>query len=472
MEKKMTLAQAAKQVVSALDAPISEEEFIERVFEIYPTKAKTPTSSLKNTLRFDLDGEVLIYLDKEKIIPLNKFISGVRIRIPVDGQMAGDGYITADALQPFYPGWRYWQKEIFFQNKNEEVIPTKSVTIKLDIPEDVPGIFTRDEAKAYEILEWFIENDVQEGDSIIVTAKRWDPFIGLLECEKRQDRRQEKIEAFNKEFADTLFDLLENSRDERIYVRHALPKVYALLSDPYGYPGDHWRQILEKDGRMLFTGFDITYADMYEFDPFEPFSDEQLSRINKNYDENQAGIVYRFKAFPEYTKKIWREIEIRGNQTLSTLDSILRDAFQHDPDDHLGGFWKRVPRGNTKRFREVDLGTINPFEEGDGAEIRIGSLDLKVGDQLKYVYDFGDWLEHFLALEETSAVQKGIEYPRIVAQNKPRYRYCPSCKEKGKKTIATMLCIECSNRQQKDIEVCENCFDEKHEEHYGVEILY
>jgi hypothetical protein len=245
-----------------------------------------------------------------------------------------------------------------------------------------------------------------------------------------------------------------------------------LLSDPYGYPGDHWRQILEKDGRMLFTGFDITYADMYEFDPFEPFSDEQLSRINKNYDENQAGIVYRFKAFPEYTKKIWREIEIRGNQTLSTLDSILRDAFQHDPDDHLGGFWKRVPRGNTKRFREVDLGTINPFEEGDGAEIRIGSLDLKVGDQLKYVYDFGDWLEHFLALEETSAVQKGIEYPRIVAQNKPRYRYCPSCKEKGKKTIATMLCIECSNRQEKDIEVCENCFDEKHEEHYGVEILY
>ncbi len=472
MEKKMTLAQAAKQVVSTLDTPISEEEFIERVFEIYPTKAKTSTSSLKNTLRFDLDGEILIYLNKDKIIPLNKFISGLRLRIPVDGQMAGDGYITVDSLQPFYPGWRYGQKGIFFQSANGEEIPTKSVTIKLDIPEDVPEIFARTEAEAYEVLDWFIVNNIQEGDSIIVTAKGWNPFIGMLECEKYQDRQQDKIEAFNKEFADTLFELLENSRDERLYVRHALPKVYAMLSDPYGYPGDHWRQILEKDGRMFFTGFDITYADMYEFDPFEPLSDEQLSRINEKYDESQARIVYRFKAFPEYTKRIWREIEIRGDQTLSELDRIMRDAFQHDPYDHLGGFWKRVPRGNTKRFREVDLSTINPFEEGDGAEIRVGSLDLKVGDQLKYVYDFGDWLEHFLSLEETSTVEKGAEYPRIVVQNKPRYRYCPLCKAKGKKTIATLLCIECSNRYQKDIEVCEDCFDEKHEDHYGVEILY
>ena len=472
MEKKMTLAQAAKQVISTLEAPISEEDFIERVFEIYPTKAKTSTTSLKNTLRFDLDGEVLIYLNKEKIIPLDKFISGVRIRIPVDGQMAGDGYITVDALQPFYPGWRYGKKGIFFQNKNGKVIPTKSVSIKLDIPEDVPEIYANGEEEAYEILEWFIENDVQKGDSIIVTAKSWNPFIGILECEKGQDRQQDKIDVFNSEFADILFDLLENSRDEQLYVRHALPKVYAMLSDPYGYPGDHWQQILEKDGRMYFTGFDITYADMYEFDPFEPLSDEQLSRINEKYDESQTKIVYHFKAFPEYTKRIWREIEIRGDQTLSELDGILRDAFLHDPYDHLGGFWKRIPRGNTKRFREVDLGTINPFEEEDGVEIRIGSLELGVGDQLKYVYDFGDWLEHFLLLEETSAVQGDIEYPRIVAQNKPRYRYCRLCKEKGKKTIATMLCIECSNRYQKDIEVCEKCFDEKHEDHYGVEILY
>ena len=472
MEKKMTLAQAAKQVISTLESSISEEEFIERVFEIYPTKAKTSTSSLKNTLRFDLDGEVLIYLNKEKIIPLNTFISGVRIRIPVDGQMAGDGYITADSLQPFYPGWRYGQKEIFFQSKNGEVIPTKSVTIKLDIPDNVPEIFARTEAEAYEVLDWFINNDVKKGDSIIVTAKGWNPFIGMLECEKRRDRQQDKIEAFNKEFVDILFDLLENSRDERIYVRHALPKVYAMLSDPYGYPGDHWQHILEKDGRMFFTGFDVTYADMYDFDPFEPLSEEQLSRINENYDDSQAGIVYRFKAFPEYTKRIWREIEIRGDQTLSDLDVILRDAFQHDPYDHLGGFWKRIPRGDTKRFREVDLGTVNPFEEGGGAEIRIGSLDLKVGDQLKYVYDFGDWLEHYLSLEETSTVEKEAEYPRIVAQNKPRYRYCPLCKEKGEKLVATVLCIECSSRQGKDVITCEDCFEKKHEEHYGVDILY
>jgi hypothetical protein len=122
MEKKLTLAQAAKQVISMLTEPISEEEFIERVLEIYPSKAKTRKSSLKNAIRYDLDGEVLIHLNKEKIVPLHKFMSGIRFRIPVDGQMAGDGYITRDALQPFFPGWRYGrQTEIFLRNLDGEV---------------------------------------------------------------------------------------------------------------------------------------------------------------------------------------------------------------------------------------------------------------------------------------------------------------------------------------------------------------
>jgi hypothetical protein len=44
----------------------------------------------------------------------------------------------------------------------------------------------------------------------------------------------------------------------------------------------------------------------------------------------------------------------------------------------------------------VDIGTVNPFEYAEGSNTKIAALKLAVGDQVKYVYDFGDWVEHTL----------------------------------------------------------------------------
>jgi hypothetical protein len=99
-------------------------------------------------------------------------------------------------------------------------------------------------------------------------------------------------------------------------------------------------------------------------------------------------------------------------------------------------------------------------------------MDFKPGDRLKYVYDFGDWNEHFLTLEEISTAAGGVQYPHIAGQNKPRYKYCQACAESGKKTIATIICFDCSNRKGKDVLVCESCFRKRHFEHYYEEIMY
>ena len=149
-------------------------------------------------------------------------------------------------------------------------------------------------------------------------------------------------------------------------------------------------------------------------------------------------------------------------------------AFNHDWD-HMGGFWKLVPRGGkTKRarYREVDIGSINPFGEGDGADTPIAGLGLGIGDRLKYVYDFGDWIKHRIELEAIVEPDKDAKYPRIVGQNKPRHHYCPICKQAGKKEIATRTCITCSNRFQEDVYICKNCAEHDHEDHYIEVILY
>lgn len=123
------------------------------------------------------------------------------------------------------------------------------------------------------------------------------------------------------------------------------------------------------------------------------------------------------------------------------------------------------------RYREVELGTLDPFEGGDGAEVKIAGIGLAEGDKLKFVFDFGDWIEHTLTLDSITPPQSGLEYPREVARNKPKYVNCVKCEQEGKQTVAIWICITCSNEHQKDTVYCEKC-SKSHEDHYLEEILY
>jgi hypothetical protein len=186
----------------------------------------------------------------------------------------------------------------------------------------------------------------------------------------------------------------------------------------------------------------------------------------------EAQQVYRFKAALWHNKNIWRRIEIQGGQTLADFDEMLRTAFQQDHMDHLSGFWQLVRRGESRRFREVELGNINPYGEGDAASIQIASLSLTPGDALKYVYDFGDWVQHRLDLEAIVEAEEEASYPRIIGQNKPRYRYCRICKNEGGKSVATWICYTCSDEEQSAVLLCETCLGAHDEEHYLEEMLY
>jgi len=201
--------------------------------------------------------------------------------------------------------------------------------------------------------------------------------------------------------------MLEAARDEQIYAHQAIPTAYAHLSDPQGYPGDHWTEVIARDSRMKWDGFAIYYSDFRS--PLERMLtyEEGETLPEEPYTRAQARQVYRFKAALWYRPRLWRRIEIQGRQMLADFDATLRDAFCHDPVDHLGGFWKWVRRGTGKRFRDIDLGDVDPFGEGSGAGRHIAGLGLKPGDQLKYVYDFGDWIEHLITFEEIRAGDRG-----------------------------------------------------------------
>jgi hypothetical protein len=172
-------------------------------------------------------------------------------------------------------------------------------------------------------------------------------------------------------------------------------------------------------------------------------------------------------------------IEIQGKDTLEDFNRILVDVFDLD-FDHLGGFWKLVPplaHGGAKRgvtrYREVDLGSVDPFGGGEAADVTIAELELGVGSKMKYVFDFGDWIEHILTLEAIEAPRPDAKYPREAKRNTPKYTNCVECLKKGKETTAVYVCLTCTKNPDEERLFCEECV-EKHEskDHYVEKILY
>ena len=176
--------------------------------------------------------------------------------------------------------------------------------------------------------------------------------------------------------------------------------------------------------------------------------------------------VYRFRVALKYRRKLWRRIDVKGSQTLGDLDCIIREVFKHYVWDHLSEFF----RGRV--WQSEVLGEVYPDGAGSGAEKRIDGLGLSERDKLEYVYDFGDDIQHIVTLEKIMEVEENVKYPRVVSRNKPKYSYCEVCEKLGKRTIATWICIECSNEAQQEVLVCEDCLMKEHEDHYAEEALY
>lgn len=467
-QPSLTWSQAIEQVLSELDDPIGFDEFAQRVLAIYPTTAKRPTTALRQHLQEDHIGRTMVYLEDQSVVPMRIAMQGVRFRVSLARQEATQGVLV------IHPAFDYFLRPGIdpaaarLSDERGRSLPTKLRTIRVM----VDSLFGKERVThtAFDLGGWFRARRIKRNDSILVTVEDWETGGFRLAHEPAKRRRKTEIAQRDQELADFFFDLLENASDEGITALEAIPTAYARLPDVRVYPGSHWINVLVRDPRLTWDGWLISYGDTRS--PLDEMFSEQEPGAQASFSDDQGQAVYRFKAALWHRPKLWRRIEIQGQQTLGELDGILRGAFEHDRFDHLGGFWKCVRRGQTKRFRDVDLGTVTPFGEGSGAEAPLAGLGLEPGQQLKYVYDFGDWIEHKLTLEAIAEPEADAAYPRITDQNKPDYQDCQSCAAQGRTTIATWICLQCSDEQQQEVLVCEECLSRDHEDHYADKILY
>ncbi|MGA9350827.1 MAG: plasmid pRiA4b ORF-3 family protein [Anaerolineae bacterium] len=92
--------------------------------------------------------------------------------------------------------------------------------------------------------------------------------------------------------------------------------------------------------------------------------------------------------------RLWRRIAIPADQTLDALASIILNAVEFD-HDHLYRFSYQNRFGALERINHPYL------DEGPWtSEVLVGDVPLRIGQTMTYLYDFGDWWEFDVSLEQ------------------------------------------------------------------------
>lgn len=472
--KPPNYTEVIRNILSSVNDPIAIKDLTDRVLLMRPSNAKNPRLAAIAKIHEE-QGRQLVYMDLEHVFPMRLAFQNARYRIRLTRENIDQSALSIyDCFHNYLPS-NFKEEDISLVDSQGNSIPCKAIKPPHSIT------FSTENNEEYQqpaivLNEWFHSQKMSIKDHILVTVKDWEKGIFQIERERFEEQHLDLLAEQNRYFADEMYKMLESEKHENVHVHVVLPTVYARMQDKGGYPPDHWMVIVNNDPRMITDGWSIRYPDSGFTLLDRLFADatgQSLIAKGHKSSKEEAKHIYRFRALLKHKPSIWREIEIQGRQTLEDLDQILRIAFNHDTFDHLSGFWKKVIRtgSSKKRFREVDIGTVNPFESADGSDTEVATLKLAVGDQIKYVYDFGDWIEHTLELLAINDAEKNISYPREIARNKPKLEYCTECRKEQKETIATWDCYTCSNKEQRDILLCEKCLNQ-HEEHYVDKIIY
>ncbi|MFC3909054.1 hypothetical protein ACFORL_08205 [Legionella dresdenensis] len=121
------------------------------------------------------------------------------------------------------------------------------------------------------------------------------------------------------------------------------------------------------------------------------------------------------------SKDVWRRISIPGIETLDVLASFILHVFKFD-EDHLYQFTY------TDKF-----GSLQTIESGDKYfwitaspnEVKIGDIDIFIGDSLEFLFDFGDCWRFNVQLEQidNSSKNKKIKLIESAGRAPRQYTY-------------------------------------------------
>lgn len=126
-------------------------------------------------------------------------------------------------------------------------------------------------------------------------------------------------------------------------------------------------------------------------------------------DERGVGKAYLFRVALKWNRKVWRTIEVRGDQTLDDLHLAIQEAFGWDNEHLYSFFMSGKPWDPATEYADPRA------EDGRKADtVRIGALRLQPRKRFLYLFDYGDQLLHDVWLAGVAPAVAEVRYPRIV----------------------------------------------------------
>jgi len=143
------------------------------------------------------------------------------------------------------------------------------------------------------------------------------------------------------------------------------------------------------------------------------------TRPSAYYDTH---FIHRFKVSLRDRPDIWRIIDIKGNQMLSSLHKAIFKAFDHFEEHQYSFFLSNKPFDRESEYTSPGIGA-----DGTGklaTRIRIDSVELYGGPKFLYLFDYGDeWWHNVELISVTERVTRA-NYPRVVkkqGKSPPQY---------------------------------------------------
>jgi Plasmid pRiA4b ORF-3-like protein len=117
---------------------------------------------------------------------------------------------------------------------------------------------------------------------------------------------------------------------------------------------------------------------------------------------------------PPDARSVWRELELRADQTLEDLGEAIPPAFGFD-DDHLWSFFlSGKPWDRKSEYARI---TSDDLLEGGHKRLasRLRVRDAPAGKEFLFLFDYGDEWHFGVKLARTGEIEPGGGYPRVVS---------------------------------------------------------
>lgn len=132
--------------------------------------------------------------------------------------------------------------------------------------------------------------------------------------------------------------------------------------------------------------------------------------------------IHRFKVSLRDRPDIWRIIDIKGNQMLSSLHKAIFKAFDRFEEHQYSFFLSNKPYDRESEYTSPGIGTNGTSKLA--TRIRIDSIALYGGPKFLYLFDYGDEWWHEVELISVTERVTRANYPRMVkkqGKSPPQY---------------------------------------------------